>query len=200
VSPPTLRFTRLRIRHQAPCAYSHTYIAYFGNPSTHTGVLSTVHATPNLELYAGVTPGIATALDDNNDSLGFYGGVGLINLFDGRMKSFITTHIGPETPDNNLDPRYINDWTTTIRLTKQWKSLTDICYTHDSAAHAKCRGVSEQLTYQVDERISLGVGAEIFRVPHGFYVAQFGNNQDAMKILRGDAATSPRTVGGVRVA
>src|SRR5450432_2518351 len=76
--------------------YSHTYIFNFGIPFNHTGALVTLHATKWLDLYAGVTRGVNTSIDDNNDSASFHGGVGL-NLLDGKLTVLATTSIGPET-------------------------------------------------------------------------------------------------------
>src|SRR6266436_6065322 len=57
--------------------YSHTYIFNFGIPFNHTGALATWHATSHLNLVAGLTRGVNTSINDNNDSLAFHGGVSL---------------------------------------------------------------------------------------------------------------------------
>jgi Protein of unknown function (DUF1597). len=57
--------------------YSHTYIFNVGIPFNHTGGLATFHATKWLDLYSGITRGVNTSIDDNNDSISFHGGVGL---------------------------------------------------------------------------------------------------------------------------
>jgi hypothetical protein len=64
--------------------YSHTYIFNFGIPFNHTGALATLHATKWLDLMAGVTRGVNTSIDDNNDSLAFHGGIGL-NFNEGKL-------------------------------------------------------------------------------------------------------------------
>src|SRR5438876_8412345 len=79
--------------------YSHTYIFNFGIPFNHTGALFTVHTTNWLDLMAGVTRGVNTSVEDNNDSPAFDGGVGL-NLNEGKLVVSASTHIGPETPNN----------------------------------------------------------------------------------------------------
>ena len=76
--------------------YSHTYLFNFGLPFNHTGALAIWHATPQLDLYGGLTRGVNTSIDDNNDSLAFHGGIGL-NLLEGKLTALATTHIGPET-------------------------------------------------------------------------------------------------------
>ena len=96
--------------------YSHTYIFNVGIPFNHTGGLATFHATKWLDLYSGITRGVNTSIDDNNDSVSFHGGVGL-NLVDGKLTILATTSIGPETPNDNHDQRYLNCITTTWKIT-----------------------------------------------------------------------------------
>ena len=90
--------------------YSHTYIFNFGIPFNHTGALATFHANKSIDLYAGLTRGVNTSVEDNNGSIAFHGGIGL-NLIDGKLTALAATHIGPETPSNNHDSRYLNDIT-----------------------------------------------------------------------------------------
>src|SRR5438552_15467596 len=87
--------------------YSHTYIFNVGIPFNLTGGLATFHATKWLDLYSGITRGVNTSIEDNNDSVSFHGGVGL-NLLDGKLTILATTSIGPETPNVNHDQRYFN--------------------------------------------------------------------------------------------
>src|SRR5437762_8281545 len=115
--------------------YSHTYIFNFGIPFNHTGALATFHASKLLDLYAGITRGVNASVDDNNDSPAFHGGVGL-NLLDGKLSALATTHIGPETPDDNRHNRYLNDLTITAKPTKNFTSITDLNYIYDEAADA----------------------------------------------------------------
>src|SRR5256714_5292714 len=56
--------------------YSHTYIFNFGIPFNHTGALFTLYATKWLNLVAGVTRGVNTSIDDNNEAVGFHRGGG----------------------------------------------------------------------------------------------------------------------------
>lgn len=178
--------------------YSHTYIFNFGIPFNHTGALAIWHATPKVDLYGGVTRGVNTSIDDNNDSLAFHGGVGL-NLLDGNFTLLASTHIGPETRDNNHDDRYVNDLTFTAKLTKKLTAITDFNYIYDEAADATGYGVAQQLLYTFNEVFSLGVRGEVWRDADGFYVASFAENDDALDALRGGNVTlDPRTVGGGR--
>jgi len=178
--------------------YSHTYLFNFGIPFNHTGALAIWHATPQFDLYGGVTRGVNTSIDDNNDSLAFHGGVGL-NLLDGNFTLLATTHIGPETVNNNHDNRYVNDLTFTAKLTKKFTAITDLNYAYDAVADATGYGIAQQFLYTINDVFSVGVRGEIWRDADGFYIASFAENDDALDVLRGGNVTlDRRTVGGGR--
>jgi hypothetical protein len=177
--------------------YSHTYIFDFGIPFNHTGALATFHATKWLDLYSGITRGVNTSLDDNNDSPSFHGGVGL-NLLDGKLTVLASTSIGPETPNNNHDQRYLNDITVTAKITDKLTSITDLNYTHDAGADADCYGIAQYFTYAINSWLTAGVRGEIFRDDKGFYVVSFADTHDPMRALEGEPTIDPRTVGGGR--
>jgi hypothetical protein len=176
--------------------YSHSYIFNFGIPFNHTGALATFHASKLLDLYAGITRGVNTSVDDNNDSPAFDGGVGL-NLLDGKLTALASTHIGPETPDDNRHNRYLNDLTITAKPTKNCTSITDLNYIYDEAADATGYGIAQYFIYTINDVFSVGLRGEIWRDADGFYVASFAENDDAADLLRGGSVTlDPRTVGG----
>lgn len=177
--------------------YSHSYIFNFGIPLTYTGAMATVHATKWLDLIGGYTIGVNTSTQDNNDVGGFQGGFGL-NLLDGKLTVLAITNLGPETPHNNNDYRYLNDVTVVWKISDKLTSITDLNYTYDEAASAACYGAAQYLTYQVNDWLSVGARAEIWCDADGFYAVQFANYTDPMHALRGDAGwvPDPRTVGG----
>ncbi len=176
--------------------YSHTYIFNFGIPFNHTGALATFHASKLLDLYAGITRGVNTSVDDNNDSPAFHGGLGL-NLLDGKLSALAATHIGPETPGDNRHNRYLNDLTITAKPTKNLTSITDLNYIYDEAADATGYGVAQYFIYTINDVFAIGVRGEIWRDSDAFYVASFAENDDALDGLRGGSVTlDPRTVGG----
>ena len=177
--------------------YSHTYIFNFGIPFNHTGALATFHATKWLDLMAGITRGVNTSIDDNNDAPAFHGGLGL-NFNEGKVVVSASTHIGPETPDNNHDLRYLNDITTTWKIANKLTSITDLNYALDEVAGAKAYGVAQYLIYSINNWLTAGIRAEIFRDDKGFYVVSFADNEDPMRALRGEPTIDPRTVGGGR--
>ena len=176
--------------------YSHTYIFNFGIPLNHTGALATFHTNKWIDLYGGLTRGVNTSIDDNNDSLAFDGGIGL-NLLDGKLTALATTHIGPETVNDNHDKRYLNDIAITAKPTKNFTSITDLNYIYDEAADATGYGVAQYFIYTSNDLLSIGVRGEIWRETDGFYVVSFAENDDAIDGLRGGSLTlDPRTVGG----
>src|SRR6266705_6673564 len=129
--------------------YSHTYIFTFGIPFNHTGALATWHATSHLNLVAGLRRGVNTSVDDNNNSLAFHGGIGL-DLNEGKIVVSAATHIGPETPSNNHDQRYLNTITTTWKITDKLTSITDLNYAHDAGADADAYGIAQYFTYTIN--------------------------------------------------
>jgi hypothetical protein len=176
--------------------YSHTYIFNFGIPFNHTGALATFHATKWLDLMFGVTRGVNTSIDDNNGAPAFHGGVGL-NFFDGKVVVAASTHIGPETPHNDHDLRYLNDITTTWKITDKLTSITDLNYALDEVTDAKAYGIAQYFTYSINSWLTAGIRGEIFRDEQGFYVVSFADNDDAMDSLRGTGRNIDiRTVGG----
>lgn len=175
--------------------YSHTYIFNFGIPFNHTGALATLHVNKALDLIGGVTRGVNIGTDDNNDSLAFHGGLAL-TLNEGKFVVAASTHIGPETPHNDHDLRYLNAITTTWKISDKLTSITDLNYALDEVIGAQAYGVAQYFTYAVNSWLSAGVRGEIFRDEDGFYVVSFADNRDAMRALRGNPTIDPRTVGG----
>ena len=99
--------------------YSHTYIFNFGIPFNHTGGATTFHATKWLDLTPDVTRGVNTSIDDNNDSRLLFT-AGSDSTFRWQTDdSCAPPHIGPETPNDNHDQRYLNCITTTWKITRQ---------------------------------------------------------------------------------
>lgn len=175
--------------------YSHTYIFNFGIPFNHSGALATLHATKSLDLMAGVTRGVNTSIDDNNDSLAFHGGIGL-NFNEGKVVVAASTHIGPETPNNNHDQRYLNCITTTWKITDKLTSITDLNYAHDDGANADAYGIGQYFTYAINSVFTAGIRGEVFWDDDGFYVISYANTHDPMRALEGEPTIDPRTVGG----
>ncbi|MFN2622263.1 MAG: outer membrane beta-barrel protein [Chthoniobacterales bacterium] len=177
--------------------YSHTYIFNFGIPLNHTGALATWHATSHINLVAGLTRGVNTSVKDNNDSIAFHGGIGL-DLNESKLVISAATHIGPETPNNNHDQRYLNTITTTWKITDKLTSITDLNYARDAGADADAYGVAQYFTYAINSWLTAGIRGEVFRDDKAFYVVSFADYHDPMRLLAGEPTIDPRTVGGGR--
>jgi hypothetical protein len=177
--------------------YSHSYIYNFGVPENDLGGLATFHVNQYLDIYAGLNRGVNVAFTDNNSSVAFEGGIGL-NLLGGNLTTVALTHVGPEDPHDNHDWRYLNDITTTWKITKALTSITDFNLIYDDADNgAYGYGGAQYFTYTVNDWLQLGVRGEVWRDDKGFYVAQFADNNDFIHIERGDTiAPDPSNLSG----
>ena len=178
--------------------YSHTYIFNFGIPFNNSGFQSVLHVNKYLDIYAGIDRGVNVTFKDNNSSVAFEGGIGL-NLLDGNLTTLAVTHVGPENPGNNHDYRFLNDITTTWKITKAFTSITDLNLIYDELLPAWGYGAAQYFTYAVNDWLILGIRGEIWRDEEGFFVAQFRANNDFIHVERGDPlAPDPSTHGGGR--
>jgi hypothetical protein len=179
--------------------YSHSYIFNFGIPLKHTGILTTSHVTPWLDIYAGITSGVNTAigyrLGDNNGAAAFHGGFGL-NLFDGALTVLATTHIGAENPDTvgtraacNCDPndklRYLNDVTVIWKATDRLTFTSDLNFIRDDAFNATGYGMAQYAAYAITDWLKIVGRAEIWRDQNGFFVAAYPGRFDFANIQWG---------------
>jgi hypothetical protein len=166
--------------------YSHSYIFNFGIPGNDLGGLATFHVNQYLDIYGGINRGVNVAFTDNNSSIAFEGGIGL-NLLGGNLTTVALTHIGPENPHDNHNYRYLNDITTTWKITSCLTSITDLNLVYDESDNgAYGYGGAQYITYTVNDWLQLGVRGEVWRDDKGFYAAQFRANNDFLHILRGD--------------
>lgn len=188
--------------------YSHSYIFNFGIPFKHTGFISVLHATPMVDLYAGLDTGVNNTLGDGdvNGHIKFHGGVGL-NLLEGNLTILATTHIGPENAkdgvrngllptDANNRNRYLNDISTTWKVTDKFQLLNDLNYIQDdcqavgAAGTTRCGtargyGVAQYGVYQLNDIFTLVGRAEVWRDEEGVFVTQFNNNADFVRAEEG---------------
>ena len=184
--------------------YTHSYIFNFGIPFKHTGILTTTHVNPMLDIYLGVDTGVNTTfgnhLDcfncgDNNRAAAFHGGFGL-NLLDGALTIAATTHIGPENPnvtpvilagvDPNSALRYLNDVTVVWKATDKLTLTTDANYIRDDGFNATGYGVAQYATYAINDWLKITGRGEIWRDNNGFFVASFPGNLDFVGIEHGN--------------
>jgi len=173
--------------------YSHSYIFNFGIPFMHTGIMTTTHLSPLVDIYLGLDTGVNTTFGRNgdpNDAIAFHGGIGF-NLLNGDLTILATTHIGPELPrgtpgvNPNSDLRYLNDITAIWKVTKKLTSTTDINYIRDDGLKAEGWGIAQYFTYQLNDQWAVGMRGEIWRDNDGAFVGAFPGNLDFINAEKG---------------
>jgi len=184
--------------------YTHSYIFNFGIPFKHTGVMTTTHVNPVLDIYLGIDTGVNTTFGnsfnnvnsgDNNRAVAFHGGIGL-NLLNGALTILATTHIGPENPNvsavvlagvnPNRALRYLNDVTITWKANDKLTFITDLNYIRDDGFGATGGGVAQYVAYTVNDWLKIVGRGEIWRDNNGFFVAAFPGNLDFVKFEHGN--------------
>jgi len=193
--------------------YSHSYIFNFGDPFYHTGVTTTLHVSPMIDLIAGIDTGVNTTIGgngDNNDSLSYNFGIG-INA--GDVTSLLSSHIGPELADRavvnglipaNVNPddslRALNTLTTVWKVDDRWTLTNDLNWIYDSdirsGKSANAFGVAQYATYKINDMFSVGTRGELYFDNNGAFVAQFTGNQDFIRGVKGEPLRSTRSVAG----
>lgn len=188
--------------------YSHSYIFNFGLPFKHTGVLTTSHVGPILDVYFGVDTGSNTTfgpLGENNSAIGFLTGVNL-TLMGGNLTVLALTHIGPENASRALSPagfnadgyyRYFNDVVVTYKASTELTFTTEVNLIRDDfgatgvstgrPSPANAFGVAQYVSYAYSDTITLNGRAEIYRDDNNFFVAGFGANNGFDQFQKGFA-------------
>lgn len=179
--------------------YSHSYIYNFGIPIKHTGVLTTTHVSPILDVYLGIDTGNLAWFGekgDNNDAIAGLGGFGL-NLLDGNLTVLALTHIGPENPDTlgirdvNGTLRYFNDVFVTYKVNDSLALTTEFNYVKDDInspgfpKEPDAYGVAQYVSYTIDDVFTFQARGEIWRDNNGFFAAAFPSNFDFTNAGRG---------------
>ncbi|MGA3400619.1 MAG: outer membrane beta-barrel protein [Acetobacteraceae bacterium] len=189
--------------------YSHSYIFNFGIPLKHTGVLTTSHITPLLDVYLGIDTGENTTIGccnaDNNGAPAGIIGLGL-NMAGGNLTVLALSHLGPENPSRLLAPagydansymRYENDVVITWKASDALTLATELnwirddfdgIFTKGTPSAANGFGVAQYLSYNLSDTIVFNARAELFRDDNGVFVTAFTGNND---FVRGELGLSP---------
>lgn len=175
--------------------YSHSYIYNYGIPLKNTGVLTTTHVNPMLDIYAGVDTGINAFVGSgryNNDLVKGQFGVGL-NLLDGDLTILGFTHIGAENPASlgysRYALRYTNDITTVWKASDNLTLINDANYIADDGLGAIGYGMAQYAVYSLNDHVSLVGRAELWRDNSGAYVSAYPYTFDYVNAERGLPAT-----------
>jgi hypothetical protein len=164
--------------------YSRAYENVYATPFTHTGILVTLHASPSLDVVAGVVRGW-DVFADNNDSVSFHGAF-VWNSSDKRYNWTTTWITGPEQPNNNRDYRSLvtSYLTASLDSRGEWVLSTGGHYAYEPNAatnaetglpkSAKWYGYTVNLFRTVSPRLRLGSRIEWFRDEEGTRTAVLG--------------------------
>ncbi|HEY4041029.1 MAG TPA: outer membrane beta-barrel protein, partial [Rhodopila sp.] len=178
--------------------YSHSYLFNFGVPLKHTGILTTSHITPMVDLYLGVDTGsnttFSTGTGDENSAVAGIFGFGL-NLLGGNLTVLALSHIGPENSTRLLSPlgfnadgyfRYYNDIVVTWKATDKLTLTTELNLVRDDfdgffvgkskPTPVNAFGVAQYISYPLSDTVTFNARGEIYRDDSGFFVTAFPNN------------------------
>ncbi len=186
--------------------YSHSYIYEFGIPIKHTGVLTTTHVTPLLDIYLGLDTGnlddVGTTGMANRTYAHELGGFGL-NLLGGNLTIVALTHVGPENPASgpNRVPfadstnRYFNDVVVTYKYNDSLSFATELNYVKDditlaNGSNPDAYGFAQYVTYTINDMFTFQGRGEVWRDNNGFFAAAFPANFDFTDAGRGLANTA----------
>lgn len=194
--------------------YSHSYTYNYSVTFNHTGILSTTHITPVLDLWLGVDTGNQTTFgypggDPNGQAAGFVG-FGLNNLLNNKLTVLALSHIGPEqnfTADPTgakKDLRFYNDVVFTYKINDDWTSVTELNYFHDDFGYGPALGGAansysavQYLSYAFAKDYTLNLRGEVYRDGKNFTVSTPTDNSGIAKGEIGIPPARPLTSAGL---
>jgi hypothetical protein len=151
--------------------FSHAYTMQYGEPFTHTGILSSYPVNNNISLTGGVVTGwdsffqeppnflggVTLTTDDSNSSLAF---------------SVITGDVGRFDEDEHHRTMYSVVLSHNITEALHYKLQHDMGIEEKwaGADSAKWYGVNQYLTYDINDQVSVGTRLEWFRDEDGVRV------------------------------
>jgi hypothetical protein len=148
--------------------YSHAYTHQYGEPFTHTGLLADYNLSSQWNVQAGFTRGWDT-WEDNNDALGFLGGVKWTCL-DGCTTVTFALHTGAEDAagqNNRTMYSLVVKRDITCRLSYIFQHDFGMEANAEIAGglpdSAKWYGINQYFLYQLTDRTDVGLRAEWFR-------------------------------------
>jgi hypothetical protein len=167
--------------------YSHSYEFQYGEPKTYTGFVgeSTLGA---FTFRAGMTRGWDNWEDNNND-LGFTGGIGWSSCSERTNISFeITT--GREQPDPGTNVRTLYSLVMQQRIGERWQYVFQHDLGSEPAAGADGRdanwyGITQYLYRTINERWKAGMRVEWFRDVNGSRVPGIRQTADFYELSAG---------------
>lgn len=134
--------------------YSHAYTMYNTEPFTHTGVLSTIKMTENVETYAGWTAGWDTGFETFNDGSNFLGGMKL-TLTETSSFTYITT-IGNFGRRSGGNSGYGHSCVFNSQLTEKLVYVFQTDMLRVQATDEYNFGINQYLIYNINDTFGIG--------------------------------------------
>ncbi|MFU8789329.1 MAG: porin [Methylobacter sp.] len=154
--------------------FSHAYTMQYGEPFTHTGILSSYPVNKNITLTGGVVSGWDSFFQEPANFLG-----GATYTTDNEKTSLAFSMITGDVVRGETRHRTMysvvlsHDITDTLHYTLQHD--LGIEEKSASADAAKWYGINQYLTYDINDKLGAGVRLEWFRDEDGARVGAIGN-------------------------
>jgi len=149
--------------------FSHAYTMQYGEPFTHTGIVSSYPVNKNISLTGGVVSGWDSFFQEPANFLG-----GATFTTDDEKTSLAFSMITGDVNKNDEHNRtmYSVVLSHDITDTLHYKLQHDLGIEEKSATadSGKWYGVNQYLTYDINDKLGAGVRAEWFRDEDGFRV------------------------------
>ncbi len=149
--------------------YSHSYLKQYAEPFTHTGLLARYDFSPCFHLFGGFTRGWNT-WEDNNDKLGFLGGLSWDSP-DGCTSVAFTLHTGNEDESGENDRSAYS-----LLLSHKLSRCVTYVFQHDLGVEANAEldnelnnddavwyGIANYIFYKLSPTTDFGFRVEWFR-------------------------------------
>jgi hypothetical protein len=157
-----------------------SYITNFMVPFQTAGIISTIHATPKLDIYAGIDAGneVLPGKSDNNHRAAGYFGIGLNHLAHDRLTILAMARFGPENalhslPNADHEMRYWNDITATYKLSDRTTFVAEANYIEDKGLKAHAFAIAGYASHQINNTLTANLRAEVMRDSNGAFVVGF---------------------------
>jgi len=149
--------------------YSHAYAMQYGEPFTHTGVLGIYDVGDCWRLSAGFHRGW-DQWEDNNDQLGFLGGVTWTSADQGTSAAFALTTSSEDDAGDKNRLMYSFVFTRRIACRLRYVFQQDLGYEDDAGPRgqdAEWYGINNYLYYELNRCWSVGLRYEWFNDDDG---------------------------------
>ncbi|MGR9015158.1 MAG: porin [Gammaproteobacteria bacterium] len=154
--------------------FSHAYTMQYGEPFTHTGIISSYPVNDNISLTGGVVSGWDSFFQEPANFLG-----GVTFTTDNQKTSLAFSMITGDVAklDKHNRTMYSVVLSHDITDTLHYKLQHDLGIEEKSAAanSAKWYGINQYLTYDINDKMGAGLRLEWFRDEDGARVAAIGN-------------------------